>query len=138
MGESVSGVRKIAHRPETLLIVEDNPTIRPWIRNLVLEAFPDLFVVEATDGEDAIDLSFQHKPEIILMDINLPKMNGIEATRRIKAILPQAHVVIVSNYEAPEYEEEAARAGACAYVLKNNASNRLIPVLRQILTSVRC
>ena len=71
------------------------------------------------------------------MDIGLPQMNGLEATWRIKAIVPQAHVVIVTNHEVPEYEQEAIRAGAYAYVLKKDISSKLVPVLKQIVTSGR-
>lgn len=122
-------------KTRTLLIVEDNQGIRLWMRTLVLEAFPDLCIVEATGGEEAVALTSLHLPEIVLMDIGLPQMNGIEATRRVKAIVPRVHVVIVTNNGAPEYEEEATRAGAYAYVLKKDISSRLIPVLRQIVTS---
>ena len=118
----------------TVLIVEDSEGIRLWMRTLVSEAFPDLGIIEATRGEEAIALTWFHLPEVILMDIGLPKMNGLEATWRIKALVPQAHVVIVTNYEAPEYEEKAVRAGAYAYVLKKDISDKLIPVLRQIMT----
>jgi len=118
----------------TVLIVEDSEGIRLWMRTLVSEAFPDLGIIEATRGEEAIALTSLYLPEVILMDIGLPKMNGLEATWRIKALVPQAYVVIVTNYEAPEYEEKAVRAGAYAYVLKKDISDKLIPVLRQIMT----
>src|SRR4030042_6397017 len=103
------------------------------MRTLVAEAFPDLCVVEATGGKEALFLTLLHLPAVILMDIGLPQMNGLEATWRIKAVVPQAHVVIVTNHEAPEYEQEAIRAGAYAYVLKKDISRKLIPLLRQII-----
>jgi DNA-binding NarL/FixJ family response regulator len=107
------------------------------MRTLVAEAFPSHCIVEATGGKEAVALTFLHLPEVILMDIGLPQMNGLEATWRIKAVVPQAHVVIVTNHEAPEYEEEAIRAGAYAYVLKKDISIKLIPLLRQIIISGR-
>jgi len=124
-------------KTRTVLIVEDNQGIRLWMRTLVAEAFPDFCIVEATGGEEAVALSLLHLPEVTLMDIGLPKMNGLEATWRIKAIVPQAHVVMVTNHATPEYEEEATRAGVYAYILKKDISSRLIPVLRQIVTSGR-
>ena len=121
----------------TLLIAEDSEGTRLWMRTLVVEAFPDLRIVEATEGKEALYLTLLHLPVAILMDIGLPQMNGLEATWRIRAMVPQAHVVIVTNHEAPEYEGKAVRAGAYAYVLKKDIPNKLIPVLRQILTSGR-
>ena len=119
----------------TLLIAEDSEGTRLWMRTLVVEAFPDLRIVEATEGKEALYLTLLHLPAVILMDIGLPQMNGLEATWRIKAIIPQAHVVILTNNGMPEYREEATRAGACACVLKKDISVKLIPLLRQIITS---
>jgi DNA-binding NarL/FixJ family response regulator len=117
---AITGLETIADKlkTRTLLIVEDNQGIRLWMRTLVLEAFPDLCIVESTGGEEAVALTLLHLPEVVLMDIGLPQMNGLEATWRIKAIVPQAHVVIVTNHGVLEYEEKATRAGAYAYVVK--------------------
>ncbi len=105
------------------------------MRTLVGEAFPHLRIVEAVGGEEAVALTSQHHPEIVVMDIGLPGMNGLEATWRIKAVLPQTHVVIVTDHEVPEYEEEAIRAGAFGYVLKKDLASKLVPILRQVVTS---
>jgi len=133
---AITGLETIADKlkTRTLLIVEDNQGIRLWMRTLVLEAFPDLCIVEATGGEEAVALTLLHLPEVVLMDIGLPQMNGLEATWWIKAIVPQAHVVIVTNHGVLEYEEKATRAGPYAYVVKKDISSKLIPVLRQIVT----
>jgi DNA-binding NarL/FixJ family response regulator len=71
------------------------------------------------------------------MDIGLPKMNGIEATRRIKDAVPKARVVIVTNHETPEYENAAAIAGASAYVLKNRVNSELIPIVTKLLSQTQ-
>jgi len=133
---AITGLETIADKlkTRTLLIVEDNQGIRLWMRTLVLEAFPDLCIVESTGGEEAVALTLLHLPEVVLMDIGLPQMNGLEATWRIKAIVPQAHVVIVTNHGVLEYEEKATRAEPYAYVVKKDISSKLIPVLRQIVT----
>jgi len=107
------------------------------MRTLVFEAFPDFCIVEATGGEEAVALTLFHLPEVTLMDIGLPQMNGLEATWRIKAIVPQAHVVIVTDREVAEVEKETVQAGIYAYVLKKDISSKLILVLRQIVTSDR-
>lgn len=139
LGKGITVLETIADKlnTRTLLIVEDNQGIRLWMRTLVTEAFPGLCIVEAMRGEEAVALAWFHLPEVILMDIGLPQMNGIEATWRIKVLVPQAYVVIVTNYEVPEYEEKTVRAGAYAYVLKKDISSKLIPILRQIVTSGR-
>jgi DNA-binding NarL/FixJ family response regulator len=133
---AITGLETIADKlkTRTLLIVEDNQGIRLWMRTLVLEAFPDLCIVESTGGEEAVALTLLHLPEVVLMDIGLPQMNGLEATWWIKAIVPQAHVVIVTNHGVLEYEEKATRAEPYAYVVKKDISSKLIPVLRQIVT----
>lgn len=77
-----------------------------------------------------------HSPDIVLMDIGLPKMNGIEATRRIKSAVPQVNVVIVTNHEACEFENEAAVAGANAYMLKHQMQTELIPILTKLLSQL--
>lgn len=137
LGKAITGLETIADKLKTrkLLIVEDSGRIRLRMRTLISEAFPDIGIIEATRGEEAIALTSLYLPEFILMDIGLPQMNGLEATWRIKAIIPQAHVVILTNNGMPEYREEATRAGACAFVLKKDISVKLIPLLRQIITS---
>jgi DNA-binding NarL/FixJ family response regulator len=81
-----------------------------------------------------VDLVRSQAPDIVLMDIGLPGMNGIEATRRIKAIAPQVRVVILSILEDPEYQADAAAAGASAYVPKRKMHTELIPILTGLLS----
>jgi DNA-binding NarL/FixJ family response regulator len=116
------------------LIAEDSEGVRLYLRGLIRESFPECDCFEARDGEEAVALASLHSPEIILMDIGLPNMNGIEATRRIKEAVPKTQVVIVTNHEATEYEKEAAIAGASAYVLKHRIHTELIPVMTRLLS----
>jgi DNA-binding NarL/FixJ family response regulator len=117
----------------TILIVDDHEGMRIFLRELVRESLPGFLFFEAKDGVEAVALACLHSPDIVLMDIGLPNMNGIEATRRIKEAVPRAHVVIVTNHEAPEYEKGATIAGASAYVLKHRIPTELIPVLTRLL-----
>ncbi len=98
---------------------------------LMLESEPDLLVVgEAKDGQEAIELCRLHRPDLVVMDVRMPRMNGFEATRTIKEELCATKVLIVSAYDHVGYVSEAMRAGAEGYVLK------LAP-LREILKAVR-
>jgi len=121
----------------TILIVEDREGVRHYLRVLVSESFPKCHCFEARDGEEAVTMASLHLPDIVLMDIGLPKMNGIEATRRIKETVPKARIVIVTNHEACEYKKAAAIAGASAYVLKNRMNSELIPIVTKLLSQTQ-
>ncbi len=98
---------------------------------LMLESEPDLLVVgEAKDGQEAIELCRLHRPDLVVMDVRMPRMNGFEATRKIKEECWATRVLIVSAYESIGFVSEAKRVGAEGYVLK------LAP-LREILQAVR-
>jgi DNA-binding NarL/FixJ family response regulator len=121
----------------TILIVEDHDGVRFLLYDFLSDTFPYCRFLEAKNGEEAVALALAQSPEIILMDISLPKMNGIEATRRIKDAQPQTHVVIVTNHEADEFQREAYAVGACAYVLKHRMQTELVPVLTKLFSHLR-
>jgi DNA-binding NarL/FixJ family response regulator len=116
--------------PARLLIVDDHDLLRESMR-LMLESEPDLQVVdEAKDGQEAIELCRLHRPDLVVMDVRMPRMNGFEATRKIKEERWATRVLIVSAYANNGFVSEAKRVGAEGYVLK------LAP-LREILQAVR-
>jgi DNA-binding NarL/FixJ family response regulator len=117
-----------------VLIVEDHENFRLILRDWLRMSLPDLYLIEAKSGEEAFRLVSTRPPDIVLMDIGLPEMNGIEATRRIKAICPQVQVVIVTSHEGPDYELDAARVGASAFVTKRKMVSQLIPVMERLLS----
>ncbi len=117
----------------TLLIVEDHPLVRTSLREWLMGAFPGCHLLEAESGEEAMMLVKCLPPDIILMDIGLPGMNGLEATRRIKQVLPQVKVVILTLYDTVEYRAEAGAAEADAYVLKHMMQTELVPLLKSLL-----
>ena len=113
-----------------LLIVDDHDLLRESMR-LMLESDPDLLVVgEAKDGQEAIELCRLHRPDLVVMDVRMPRMGGFEATRKIKEERWATRVLIVSAYDNIGFVSEAKRVGAEGYVLK------LAP-LREILQAVR-
>jgi DNA-binding NarL/FixJ family response regulator len=113
-----------------LLVVDDHDLLRGSMRSM-LECEPDLLVVdEAKDGQEAIELCRLHRPDLVVMDVRMPRVNGFEATRKIKEEPGATKVLIVSAYDNVGYVSEAMRAGADGYVLK------LAP-LTEILEAVR-
>jgi DNA-binding NarL/FixJ family response regulator len=119
--------------PETILIVEDHEPVRRSLREWLEHVFPWCDMVEAGTGEKAIAMAQARAPRVVVMDISLPGMNGIEATRRIKTLAPATSVVILTIHEDDPYRAEALAAGACAYVTKRKMQTELIPVLARLL-----
>ena len=102
----------------TVIIVDDHDLLRESLRSM-LECDQGLQVVdEAKDGQEAIELCRLHRPDLVLMDVRMPRVDGFEATRRIKEELGTTKVLIMSAYNDHEYVSEAIRAGAEGYVLK--------------------
>jgi len=117
-----------------MLVVDDSDIIRRLICQ-ILQTQPDIEVVcEASDGEDAIRKVRVHRPDVVLMDITMPVMNGFDATRRIKHEFPLTLVLVVSQYDSAPFMREAIAAGASGYVVKDNASTELIPALRKTVS----
>lgn len=117
----------------TILIVEDHERTREVVREWLSIVFPKFRLLEAGDGDEALRVAVEHRPEVVLMDVEMPGMKGIEATRRLKLALPGTNVVVLSIYSAPEYRSAAAAAGAVAYVTKNTMHQELVPTLIKLL-----
>ena len=99
------------------LIVEDSAAMRRVIRKVISDLAE---VEECQDGSEALAAYALHRPDWVLMDINMRLMHGLDATRQISAAFPDARVVVVSNYDSDELREAAQAAGACGYLLKEN------------------
>ncbi len=121
----------------TILIVEDHDTVRKALRDWLEVEFPQCRVFEAANGEEAIALTRIESPYLIVMDIRLPGMNGIEAARRIKATLPSAQIVMLTIHTSDTYRADATAAGASAYVTKQAMHVELVPTLAALLASGR-
>jgi DNA-binding NarL/FixJ family response regulator len=116
-----------------ILIVDDSETVRNSLHNWLESVFPSWSIEEAECGQEAVDCVLVHPPGIVLMDISMPGMNGIEATHRIKAVAPETKVVMLTIYEDAQYRADASMAGASAYVIKRKMHTELIPVLVNLL-----
>jgi DNA-binding NarL/FixJ family response regulator len=114
-----------------VLLVDDHTVVRQGLRAL-LEAEPDITVVgEAETGRQAVQLVKKHLPEVVVMDIAMPMLNGLEATRQIIKEVPRAKVLMLSSYSDDEYVEQLTEAGAAGYLLKQTAATDLIKAIRE-------
>lgn len=114
------------------MIVDDHPLFRQGLRD-VIETDENLNVVaEAADGKLAIQLAYQHQPDVILMDINLPTINGLQVTRKIKAGLTEAQVITITGYDDASQVLHALRAGASAYCPKDIMPETLIRIIHSV------
>lgn len=115
-----------------VLIVDDHDIVREGTRR-VLEPEEEIEVVgEAKDGEEAIEQAADLKPDVILMDIAMPKLNGIEATRQIKALLPATAVLVLTIYDNDQYIFGLLEAGAAGYLLKNVHGSALVEAIHSV------
>jgi two-component system, NarL family, response regulator LiaR len=117
-----------------ILLAEDHKVVREGTKRL-LESQSDFNVIgEASDGLEAVELVRKLKPEIIIMDVSMPNLNGIEATKQIKAIYPNIAVLVLTGYDDDEYVFALLEAGAAGYLLKEASGEELIDAIRQVMT----
>jgi NarL family two-component system response regulator LiaR len=115
-----------------VLLADDHALVRQGTREL-LEREGDIAVVaEAGDGEEAVQLASSHRPDVVLMDVAMPKVNGIEATRRIKQDYPTIAVLVLSAYDDDQYVFALLEAGAAGYVLKDVHASELVKAVRAV------
>lgn len=120
----------------TILIVDDNPRLRALIRRLATQN-PALQVVgEAEDGAEAIRLNHELRPDIVLMDLVMPRVNGLEAMRRIKAERPETKVIIMTVHTEDAYRRAAEASGADAFLLKKTLMTALLATIRRVRSSM--
>jgi DNA-binding NarL/FixJ family response regulator len=120
----------------TVLIVDDNAQFRALLREIVAEE-PDLQVVgEAADGAEAMRLAQELRPDIMLLDLVMPRVNGLEVLRWIKAERPEIKVIIVTVHDEDAYRQAAEASGADAYLLKKTLGTDLLPTLQRLRGSL--
>jgi two-component system, NarL family, response regulator DegU len=119
--------------PARLIVVDDHGSVRDGIK-LMLSAEQDIRVVgEAADGREALELCRRARPELVLMDVRMPQMDGLAATREIKRRFPDISVLILTTHDNEDYLLEAIRAGAAGYVLKDAPQRELATAIRKVL-----
>jgi DNA-binding NarL/FixJ family response regulator len=116
-----------------VLLVDDQALVRGGLR-LIVDAEPDLQVVgEAPDGAEAVTLAGTLEPDVVLMDIRMPVMDGITATERLLLLVPDARVIMLTTFDLDEYVVEAFRMGASGFVLKTAPPGQLVAAIRTIV-----
>jgi len=116
-----------------ILLVDDHTLVRSGIR-LLLERAADLQIVgEAADGRQALEMARALTPDLVILDVSMPQLNGLDAARQIRSAQPATRVLMLSMHADAEYVREAFRAGATGYVLKNAAAADLVAAVRHVL-----
>jgi len=114
-----------------VLLVDDNSKFLQLAKN-ILSSDKDIAVIgEAMDGKEAISKVKELKPDIVLMDVRMPGMNGLTATSSIKQIMPEVKVLIVTIYDSDEYKEAAMSSGASGFIVKKSIQDELIPKIKE-------
>jgi two-component system response regulator DegU len=127
----------IQKKKYTVLIVEDHDVFREFVLKKITSLFSHCNVVEAQNAEEGLSLIRTMEPDLVITDIRLPGMSGIELTRSIKDLFPETKVIILSLYDDPVYKEQAIVAGASAYVLKQQLQTELVPLIKTFVLPER-
>jgi DNA-binding NarL/FixJ family response regulator len=118
--------------PIRLLLIEDQTLMRQGLRT-ILDLEPGLTVVgEANEGETGLHLALALRPDVILMDVQMPRLNGVEATARLCQAWPEAKVIILTTFDRDDYVYQGVRAGALGYLLKDTPAEQLIATIRRV------
>jgi len=119
-------------RQSKILIVEDHEGIRHSVKQWLVKTFKENEIIEATTGEDAVEICKEMKPKVVVMDIKLPGINGIVATKQIKNALPDTKIIMLTIYDIPAFQTGALEAGADAFISKNDMYTKLIPTIQSL------
>jgi len=120
--------------PKRLLIADDHALVREGMRAMLASEQNLEVVGEAENGREALELCRELRPDLILMDVRMPEMDGLAATREIKGEYPETRILILTTHESPEYLMDAIRAGAAGYVLKDSTKQRLLDAVRRVIS----
>src|SRR5215210_3771073 len=136
--EELGGVEKVSResmpvRAARLLIADDHALVREGLRTMLSGEDGIEVIAEAHDGRQALNICREHEPDLVLMDVRMPVMDGLEATKKIKQEMPTTSVMMVTMHENPDYLFEAVKAGAAGYVLKDASGERLLGAVRRTL-----
>jgi DNA-binding NarL/FixJ family response regulator len=115
-----------------ILVVDDHPVVRHGLRTLLGAHAEWEIVDEAGDGLEAVDKADRLRPDVVVLDITMPKMCGLEACRLIRKTVPEAEILIVTQHDSPHMMREALDAGARGYVVKSNAARDLLAAVEAV------
>ena len=115
-----------------ILVVDDHPIVRHGLRTL-LGGRPEWEIIdEAEDGIEAVEKADRLKPDVVVLDVSMPRMDGLEACRRIRKSVPKSEVLIVTQHDSPQMMREALGAGARGYIVKSDAARDLLTALEAV------
>ncbi|MDQ2953216.1 MAG: response regulator transcription factor [Chloroflexota bacterium] len=117
-----------------VLLVDDHELVRQGIAAMLHGAADVQVVAEARTGREALEVARRELPDVVLMDVKMPDMDGLEATRKLKEERPRTAVVMLTMHDNPTYLREAVRAGAAGYLLKDVSKDELLDAIRQVAT----
>jgi two-component system NarL family response regulator len=127
----------LPNTPIRVLVVDDHPMIRAGL-TATIDPEPDMTVVaSASTGKEGLEQYRQHQPDVMLIDLKMPEMGGVEAIRTIRAEFPSAKIIVVSTYQGDEDIYRALEAGAVTYLLKDMLGERLVGVIREVASGGR-
>lgn len=119
----------------TIVVVDDVPDYRLMVRSVLASVSETMTIVgEAADGEEAFALVLRERPDIVITDLVMPRLNGVELTRRIRQELPQTKIILMSSYTEDTYRLMASDSGADAFVNKQVMASSLLPAIRDVIT----
>ena len=118
--------------PVRILVVDDHPIVRHGLRTL-LGGRPEWEIIdEAEDGVEAVEKADRLKPDVVVLDVSMPRMDGLEACRRIRKSVPKSEVLIVTQHDSPQMMREALGVGARGYIVKSDAARDLLAALEAV------
>ena len=121
------------HKPARLILVDDHRLARESLQDMLADESDVEVVGEASNGREALALCANLRPDLVLMDVRMPKMDGLAATREIKQMFPRIAVMVVTMHENTDYLLEALKAGAAGYILKDALEHEVVGAVRQVL-----
>ena len=119
--------------PRAVLVVDDHTLVRTGVVNIISHESDLQVVAEAANGQEAVDAFAKHRPDVTLLDLRMPVMEGVEAVRRIRELDPTAKVIVLTTYDTDEDISRALKAGAKAYVLKDISADGLVACIHDVL-----
>ena len=124
--------------PIRLLIVDDHLVVRMGLRSMIDSQADMMVVAEAANGHEAVQLYRQHQPDIVLLDLRMPQLNGVEATKAIRQRFPEALIIVLTTYDGDENIYRALQAGAHAYLLKDIPREEFLASIRSVYHGQYC
>ena len=119
--------------PIRIVVVDDHYVVREGLRSLIERQADFVFAGQATNGAEAIEVHRELKPDVIIIDLGLPVLSGVEAIRAIHKSTPEARILVLSNFEGDEDIHNSFAAGASGYILKHRSGEQIVPAIRALM-----